>query len=441
VPPRTRYARSGDATIAYQVHGDAPVDMLLLVGLLSNVETLWEEPGLARVLERLVRFTRLIVMDRRGVGMSDRFDRPATDEELVADVDAVLDAAGSEVAALCGMVGGVPDAIRYACARPERTRALVLYGGFARTLRSEALPWAQTPEERDARLALLLEHWGEGYNADVLAPTLAGDPQMREWFARLERTSLSPGHFRMLSASQSDLDVRPLLTELRVPTLVMHRTGDRLIDVRHSRDIAEQIPGARYVELPGDDHLISVGDTEAILGEIEEFLTGGRSGAQPDRRLLTVLFTDIVAGTARAAELGDGRWRDLLAAHDGEIRRELVRFGGREVKTIGDGFLAVFDGPPSAAVRCGRALLRATESIGVDVRVGMHTGECECIGDDVGGMAVHIAARVCALAGPGEALASGTTYGTIVGSGLQWEDAGARELRGVPGRWPIYRLR
>jgi class 3 adenylate cyclase len=323
--------------------------------------------------------------------------------------------------------------------RPERTRALVLYAGFVRTTRSAELPWADTAAEREQRVAPVLEHWGEGINADLLAASVAGDQAVRAWFARLERTSNSPGSMRTRLAQMAELDLTGLLPRVRVPTLILHRTDDALIDVRHSRYMAERIPGARFVELPGRDHLLSVGDTGALLGEVEEFLTGGRR-KEPDRSLLTVLFTDICAGTERAAEVGDRRWRDLLAAHDAEVRRQLERFGGDEVKTIGDGFLAVFDGPPSPAVRCAQAIVQAAAGLGVDVRAGLHTGECEVIGDDVGGMAVHIAARVSALAGPREVLVSGTTYGTVVGSGLRFEDAGARALKGVPGRWPVFRL-
>jgi len=438
--PRTRYARSGDAMIAYQVHGDGPVDVLIMVGTLSNVETLWEEPGLARVFERVAGFGRLILVDRRGVGLSDRLHRQPTAEEDVADLDAVLDAAGSASVALFGTATGTPPVVRYAAARPERVRALVLYGAISRVTRSPEQPWLDTREERRARMAPVLEHWGEGVNAGLLAASVAGDPAVRSWFARLERTSSSPGDMLGQWEGMADVDVTPLLERIRTPTLVLHRTEDVLVDVRHARFLADRIPGAKLVELPGRDHLMSVGDTGALLGEVEEFLTGGRH-AEPDRALLTVLFTDICDGTARAAQLGDRRWRDLLAGHDAVVRRELARFGGREVKTIGDGFLAVFDGPPSPAVRCARAIVDATAAAGVDVRAGLHTGECELIGHDVGGMAVHIAARVSALAGPGEVLASGTTFGTVVGSGLEWVDEGARELRGVPGRWPIFRLR
>ena len=437
---RCRYARSGDVTIAYSASGEGDVAVLLLTGILSNVETLWEEPGLARAFERFMQFGRLLLMDRRGVGMSDRLELPPTREEQVADIDAVLDAAGVEQVAVLGAAGGTPQAVAYAAMRPERTRALILYGGFSRTVRAPDMPWADTPEEREARVEMLLENWGEGSNTALLAPSMADDPTVRDWFARLERTSASPGRMRALMHEMGETDVRDLLPQIHVPALVMHRTGDRLIDVEHSRYMAARIPGAKLVEFPGDDHLMSVGDTEAIAGEIEEFLTDGRR-RPADRQLLTVLFTDIVGGTARAAELGDGRWRDVLAGHDAEVRRQLARFGGREVKTIGDGFLAVFEGPPSPAVRCARAILSATEDLGVHVRAGLHTGECELVEDDVAGMAVHIAARVCAEAGAGEALASGTTYGTVVGSGLSFEDRGSHELRGVPGRWPIFRVR
>jgi class 3 adenylate cyclase len=277
-------------------------------------------------------------------------------------------------------------------------------------------------------------------NTELLAPSASDDPHVREWFSRLERTSVSPGTMALLSAALGEQDARDLLPQIGVPTLILHRTDDQLIDVRHSRYMAGRIPGARYVELPGRDHLMSIGDSEAIHGEIVEFLTGAPRTSASDRRLLTVLFTDIVGGTARAAQVGDARWRSLLASHDAEVRTQLVRFGGREVKTTGDGFLAVFDGPPSPAVRCGRAVVQATGALGVDVRVGLHTGECELLGDDVAGMAVNIAARVCAMAAGREVLASGTTYGTVVGSGLPFEHVGSHELRGVPGEWPIFRL-
>ena len=437
-PPPTRYARSGDHNIAYQVHGDGPVDMLYIIGALSHLEALWDEPGVVRLLDRMSSFTRVITMDRRGLGMSDPIDAPIPLEEEVEDISAVLDAVGSESAALYGYTAGGPYVIQYAAKYPERVRALVLYAAFAKTTRADDMPWADTEEVRAARVEAMLDQWGQGSAMSRLAPSAVADPSLQAWFGRLERMSASPGQMRKLTNLLGEVDVRHLLPDLRVPTLVMHRADDQVIDVLHSRYMAERIPGAKYVELPGVDSLPFVGDVEAYVGEIEEFLTGGRSADSPNRELLTVLFTDICDGTARAAQLGDRRWRDLLAKHDEEVRRQLARFGGKEVKTIGDGFLAVWEGPPSAAVRAAQAIVRA--DIGVDVRAGLHTGECEIIGDDIGGMAVHIAARVSALAEPRTVLASGTTFGTVVGSGLEWESAGSRALKGVPGEWPLFRL-
>jgi class 3 adenylate cyclase len=286
----------------------------------------------------------------------------------------------------------------------------------------------------------MAEQWGTGANLEVVAPSRVDDAGMRTWLARLERLSASPGEVRAMAQTFGANDIRADLPELNVPTLILHRSGDRMIDVRHSRYIAERVPGARFVELEGIDNLPSSGDSGAVLGEIEEFLTGGRSRSV-ERALLTVLFSDIVGSTAHAARMGDARWREALAAHDNAIRRELDRFGGREVKTIGDAFLATFDGAPSPAVRCAREIVAAVATLGLELRVGLHTGECEVIGDDVGGMAVHIAARVAGAAQPGQVLASGTTYGTVVGSGLHWDDHGARPLAGVPGLWPIFALR
>jgi class 3 adenylate cyclase len=440
VPPRTRYTRSGETSIAYQVHGDGPLDLVFVAGVVSHIEQLWEEPGLARLLERQAAFSRLILMDRRGTGLSDALGGPATLEQEVADLAAVLDAVGSERAALHAYSAAVPFAVQFAASYPERTSALILYAGFARTTRSEDLPWLDTPAERDARIARTLDTWGDGRQLlELLAPSAAGDERLLAWVARLQRGSASPGGMAALSRSLGDVDVRHLLGTLRVPTLVLHRRGDRLMDPRHSRYLADHIPGARLVWLEGEDSLPTLGDTEAFLGEIEEFLTGGRRH-DAQRSLLTVLFTDICDGTARAAALGDKRWRDLLAAHDAAVRREVERFDGEEVKTIGDGFLVVFDGAPSRAVRCAGAIVRATEALDLAVRCGLHTGECERMGDDVGGMAVHIAARVSALAAPREVLASGTTYGTVVGAGLRFEDRGHHELKGVPGAWPLFAL-
>jgi class 3 adenylate cyclase len=439
-----RWAQNGDVSLAFRVLGDGPVDLVFLGGIASHIEVLLEEPGLRRWWERLGSIARVILMDRRGLGLSDRLDngRPLTLEEEVGDLDAVLDAAGSDRVVIQAYAAGGPLAIHYAARRPERTLALVLYASVIVTERDEEAAWADSPEERAARVARLGEHWGTGANIENLAPSVADDSRIRAWMGRLERHSATPSGFLRVAANLQGVDVRPLLPALRVPTLILHRTDDRVIDVGHSRLAAAAIPGARLVELPGEDSLPMVGDTEALLGEVEEFLTGSRtttSGLQ--RRLMTILFTDICDATGHAARMGDARWRDLLSAHDNAIRREVERYGGREVKTLGDGYIAAFEGPPSDALRCARTAVVSVRSLGIRIRAGLHTGECELIGGDVGGMAVHIAARVCDMAAPDEVLTSGTVYGTVVGSGLEFEMRGAHELRGVPGPWPIFALR
>ena len=436
---RTSYARSGGATLAYRTLGEGPIDVLFIGGMLSHVEVMLEEPGVARWFERFGEFARVTVMDRRGAGLSDPMPERFSHDEELADVTAVVEAAGMDRFAINGYAAGAQLAIQYVAAHPERCRALVLYAPIGRTLAEPGYEWAADPVGRAERFAEVTETWGTGANLEQLAASVADEPRMREWLGRLERLSLSPGALQRMVRHLGEIDVRPLLPTINVPTLLIHRTGDRLIDVRHSRHLAEHIPGAKLVELPGVDNLPSAGDSEAIVGEIEEFLTGGRR-AGVHRAMLTVLFTDIVDGTGHAARLGDGAWRDLLAEHDRAVRDIVSRFGGREVKSIGDGFLITFETAPSNALRCARAVVEAVRPLGIHVRAGLHTGECEIIGDDVGGMAVHIAARVAALAGAGEVLASGTAYGTVVGSGLEFAFRGDHELRGVPGRWPLFAL-
>jgi class 3 adenylate cyclase len=440
--PVTRYARSGDASIAYQVAGDGAIDVLFLPGWISQVEQLWESPALARYLERLSSFGRLILFDRRGTGLSDRLVDDHSLEHDVSDALAVLDAVGSERAALFayGLGGGV--AARLAAEHPQRVGALIMYAAIARASWAPDYDWALKPEEREEVLEMNVAGWGEASQTVLatLAPSMADDPALVSWFSRMQRLAASPAEARQMFRAVADLDVRDSLPLVTVPTLVMHRRGDLAWDMRHSLYIAEHVPGARFVELDGADSFPFVGDVDAITEEIEEFLTGGRSGSAPARELLTVMFTDIVDATGHAARVGDGRWRDLLAQHDVRVRVELERFGGREVKTVGDGFLAVFDGPPTRGLRCALAIKRTARELGVELRIGMHTGECELIGADVGGMAVHIAARVCGLAAPGEVWASGTVYGTVVGGPFQFEDVGMHELKGVPGRWPVFAL-
>jgi class 3 adenylate cyclase/pimeloyl-ACP methyl ester carboxylesterase len=440
--PVTRYARSGEASIAYQVVGEGPLDMLFVTGWLTQLEQLWEAPANRRFLERLATYGRLILFDSRGTGLSERVLEAYTIEQEAQDAIAVLDAAGSERAAVFTYAqGGLVGAL-LAADHPERIGALVMYASIARTSWAPDYDWAMTSEDREALTERNLAIWGET-NSEAMsawAPSMVDDPALVAWFARMQRLAASPGEARIIFKAMVDLDVRHVLPRIRVPTLIMHRPNERVWDVRHSRYLAEHIDGARYVELEGIDSLPFVGDSDAIVEEIEEFLTGVRSGGEFARALLTVLFTDIVDATARAAKLGDGRWRDLLAQHDEQVRAQLARFGGRAVKTVGDGFLATFDGPPSRALRCALAITAAARELDMEVRVGMHTGECELIGEDVGGMAVHIASRVSGLAGAGEVLVSGTVFGTVVGGPFTFEDRGFHELKGVPGRWPLFAL-
>ncbi len=440
--PVTRYTRSGDASIAYQVAGDGKLDLVFMTGWVSQVEQLWESAGLRRLMERLAVFGRLILFDRRGTGLSDGAGERYTLEQEAADALAVLDAAGSERAALFTYGLGGPVAALLAAEHPERIGALIMYASIARALWAPDYDWAMTREQRSEWIERAVESWGAPNHPGipVMAPSMADDRALVDWFARLQRLAASPSAARELLTAAADLDVREHLPRIAVPTLVMHRVGDTAWDPRHSRYLAEHIPGARYVELEGIDSLPFLGDSDAIVEEIEEFLTGARAGGERTRALLTVMFTDIVDATARAAELGDARWRDLLARHDEDVRKELRRFDGNDVKTVGDGFLATFAGPPSRALRCALAIVESARELGVELRVGVHTGECELIGDDVGGMAVHIASRVAALAGASEVLVSGTVFGTVVGGPFAFSDRGLHELKGVPGRWPLFAL-
>jgi class 3 adenylate cyclase len=440
--PLTSYARSGEASIAYQVVGEEGLDLLFLTGWIAQIEHLWEAPANRRFLERLATFGRLILFDSRGTGLSDRVLDSYTVEQEAQDAIAVLDAAGSERAAVFTYAHGGLVGAYLAAEHPERVGALVMYASLARTAWAPDYSWAMTSEQREELRERTIATWGEA-NTEAMAawaPSMAEDLSLVAWFARLQRLAASPNEAAVILDAMVDLDVREVLPRIRVPTLVMHRPEELVWDVRHSRYLAEHIPGARYIELQGSDSFPFVGDSDTIIEEVEEFLTGVRGGGEMVRALLTVVFTDIVNATARAAELGDRRWRDVLARHDEDLREELARFGGHEVKTVGDGFVATFDGPPSHALRCALAITEAARALGIEVRVGMHTGECELIGEDVGGMAVHIAARVSALAGPGEVLVSGTVFGTVVGGPFSFTDRGFHELRGVPGRWPLFAL-
>ena len=435
--PETRYVRSSGAYIAYRIMGSGPVDLVLLQGGFSHVELQLEEPSFARFLGRLASFSRLIVLDVRGTGLSDRTMHLPTLEEQVDDVLAVLDAVGCERAGLFGVGQGGVLACLFAAAHPGRATALVLFGTCARLIQAEGYPWGRAPEEFARLLQSTEQGWGQGVALPVLAPSMAGDEPFQRWFAKLERLGASPGNMLALLHLHRDVDIRHVLPAIRVPALVMHRVGDAYREVGHARYLAAHIPGVKLVELPGRDHLPYVGDQNSVLDEVEEFLTGVRRGPEPDRVLATILFTDIVGSTERAAQAGDDRWRDLLDRHNVLIRRELDHFRGREVDTAGDGFLATFDGP-ARAVRCAREIADTVPGLGLELRSGLHTGEVELAGEHVRGIAVHIGARVAAMAGPREVLVSSTVKDLVAGSGIAFEDRGEHSLKGIPGTWRIY---
>jgi pimeloyl-ACP methyl ester carboxylesterase len=437
VPPETRYAKSGDVHIAYQVVGEGPFDLVFVPGFVSHVELMWDDPALARFLGRFAAFARLLLLDKRGTGLSDRVGALPTLEERMDDVRAVMDAAGIRRAALFGLSEGGPMAMLFACTYPERTAALVMYGSFPKYIGDAEYPWARTAAEWAPLFQMIEEQWGQGSALPLFAPSLAGNEQVHRWWGRFERMAASPGAAIAVLRMAIEIDVRHLLPTIRVPTLIVHRTGDLVCAVEGSRYMAERIPGAKYVELHGADHNPWVGDADRIVDEIQEFVTGTRPVAEPDRVLATVLFTDIVGSTERAVALGDRRWRELLEQHHGAVRRELDRFRGREVDTAGDGFLAAFDGP-ARAVRCALAAREAVRPLGIELRAGLHTGECEVHRDKLAGIAVHIGARVAAQAGPGEVLVSSTVKDLVAGSGLCFADRGAQVLKGVPGEWRLY---
>lgn len=435
--PETRYAKCGDINIAYQVLGDGPRDLILVPGWVSNVEVLWEEPAVARFLRRLASYSRLILFDKRGTGLSDRAGDLPSLETRMDDVRAVMDAVGSERATLCGYSeGGVMCAL-FAASYPARTSGLIMIGSYSRLKLAPEYPWGRSLETQQRFLDTIQREWGGPVGLDARAPSLAHDERFRQWWARFLRMSASPGAIDALARMNYEIDIRHILPVIRVPTLLLHAKGDMAIDVHASRYMAEQIPGAKYVELPGNDHLPWCADADAILAEIEEFLTGERHGAEPDRILATILFTDIVGSTDKAAAIGDHRWRDLLESFYALARRELRQHRGVEIGTTGDGVLATFDGP-ARGIRCARSIADAVRAMGIEVRSGLHTGECELIGDDVSGIAVHTAARVAALAQPAEVLVSHTVKDLVAGSGIRFEPRGTHALKGVPGEWTLF---
>ncbi|HEX5712264.1 MAG TPA: adenylate/guanylate cyclase domain-containing protein [Solirubrobacterales bacterium] len=435
----THYADSGGVSIAYQVHGEGPRDLVLVPGFVSHVELLAEEPLTARFLRRLTAFSRLLIFDKRGQGLSDRPGRPPTLEESMDDLRAVIEAAGFERPALFCVSEGGPMSALYAATYPSDVSALVLFGTFARMVKAPDFSPGIADAALDRWAKLTQRDWGGPVGLKMWAPSKLGDSEFERWWARLLRQGTSPAGAVALMNLYREMDVRAILPTIDVPTLVLHRADDRMVAVEQGRYLAETIPGARYVELPGEDHIPFAGDLGELLDEVEEFLVGSRGSTDSERALATILFTDIVGSTEKAAELGDSDWRQLLERHDAAVRRQLSLYRGREVKTMGDGFLATFDGP-ARAIRCASALREEVASLGIEVRAGIHTGEVELIGEDVGGMAVNIGARIGSLADPGEVLVSSTVRELVVGSGLEFEERGVEKLKGAPGEWRLFAI-
>jgi class 3 adenylate cyclase len=436
-PTEVRYAKNGDLRIAWQTVGEGPVDIAFVPGFVSHLEALWEYPPFARPLKRLAEFSRLIVLDKREQGLSDRVGRPPTLEESMEDLRAVLDDAGSQRAAVLGISEGGPAAILLAATYPDRVTHLVLFGTSARLGRAPDYPAGFPPRAFDNWERILHDEWSKAPGMSVLAPTLVGDPEVERAWGRLVRMGTSPRGASALMGLYREIDVRQALPLISQPTLVIQRDGDAVVRADHGRYMVERIPNARYVEVPGVDHAFYVGDTDAIVDEVEEFVTGTRRARPPERVLSTVLFTDIVGSTERAAALGDRSWRELLDRHDAVVRNAIARHEGSAIKSTGDGFLATFSGP-ARGIAAARSIVEQLRPLELEVRAGLHTGEVELRDSDVGGMAVHIGARVAAMAGPGEVLVSSTVKDLVVGSGIEFADRGDAELKGVPGEWRLF---
>jgi pimeloyl-ACP methyl ester carboxylesterase/class 3 adenylate cyclase len=436
----TRYAKSGDVHIAHQVFGSGPVDVLVVWGTFSHVELMWDAPGMGRFLNRLGRFARVIHLDKRGTGLSDAIQGIPTLEERMDDVRAVMDAVGSERAFILGESEGGPMSALFAATYPERTLGLILYGALVHILKSEETPWGTTPELFEGFLDMLDQQWGTGSAAHIFAPSLVGDEQVARFMGRFERMAASPGAVRQLMIANADIDIRAVLPVIAVPTLVVHCTGDIPVPIGNGRYLAEHIAGARFVELPGGDHYIGGEPGVALADEIEEFVTGVRPGPHIDRVLATVLFTDIVDSTGRLSETGDQGWAQLLAAHDELVSREVQGHGGRVVKSTGDGALALFDGP-ARGIRSACAIVEGVRALGLEARTGLHTGEVEPMGDDVSGIAVHLASRVMSSAAPNEVRVSRTVRDLVAGSGIEFTALGARSLKGFAEEWELFAVR
>jgi class 3 adenylate cyclase/pimeloyl-ACP methyl ester carboxylesterase len=439
VPPETRYAKTGDIHIAYQVWGDGPVDLVLATEFWHSIEVQWDQPDLAAFLERLGTFSRVISFDQRGSGVSDPVSlRELTSLDLwMDDINVVMDEVGSDSAVLYGIGGGGTMSMLFAATRPQRVSGLVLVNSFARLARGEDYPWGRAPEQETEVHDVMRTGWGRGVFLDLVAPSRVGDEEFRRWWARYQRIGASPGTVLSMRKMLGAIDVRDVLSSIRAPTLVLHRAETTWNRIEHGRYLAEHIPDARLVEVPGVDHLWFIGDSETFLRETEQFVAGIVGPPESDRQLATVLFTDIVGSTELAAESGDRRWKELLEQQRVIVRRELERFHGREVDTAGDGFFATFDGP-TRAVRCARVLRESVRPLGIELRAGLHTGEVEVLEEGLAGVAVHIGQRVQATAAPGEVLVSSTVKDLTAGSGLAFEDRGLHALKGVPDEWRLY---
>jgi class 3 adenylate cyclase len=441
--PETRYAKTHDGVhVAYEVFGQGPLDIVFANSWCSHIELSWDRPAIAHFYERLSSIGRVLLFDKRGTGLSDPVMGVPTIEDRMDDIRAVMDAAGSEKAALFGTSEGAATCSVFAATYPERSLALVMFSPFIIGMADDECPWAWSAEFWELVLGVIGEQWGtpDGSGVEIVTPSLIGDTQAKEWYGHYLRMAASPAVAIALLHMNTQIDIRPVLPTIQVPTLVLHRVDETWVNVNYGRYSASKIPGAKLVELPGTDHYPWEEDADEVVAEVEEFLTGERKEPEGDRVLATVLFTDIVGSTALAADRGDHAWRDLLDSHDGMVRRQLARYGGREIKTTGDGFLATFDGP-ARCIRAACAIQEGAARLELQIRAGLHTGEIERRGDDIGGIAVHIGQRVTGIAGAGEVLVSSTVKDLVAGSGIEFESRGEHELKGVPGTWKIFAVR
>ena len=437
--PETRYTNAGSVTIAYQILGSGPVDIVLVPGWVSNIDIFWEEPRVARFLRRIASYSRLILFDKRGTGMSDRVTDTPTLEERIEDVQAVMDAVGSKRATLIGYSEGGPMCALFAATHPKMVRGLVMIGSYPRRTRSEDFPFG--PDEAEAQVFIdgISANWGRPYGIEARAPSLADEPAFRAWWARFLRMSASPAAAVAMTRANAEIDVRHVLPSVRAPTLLIHARHDRVMPIEFSRYMAGMIPGAKLLEYDGVDHLPWADGAETILSAIEEFATGARHEPADDRMLCTIMFTDIVGSTQRLVERGDRDWMSLIESHNSAVRRELASFTGREMNNTGDGFVAIFDGP-ARAIQCARAIRESTRGLGMDLRFGLHTGECRIRDGYLSGVAVHIASRVSAHAPSGHIVVSRTVKDLVAGSGLVFESIGSHRFKGVPEKWQLYQV-